>query len=170
MRTLRIKEVTLKAGDGSSLFEFTYFISRDVSNHVSLSDSVGRGLSQVLSVGGESCLLSSDGVRDSAGYGHRSILNHAYTIRICVEYTYDIHQAVRYSAWLHRHGSSADRGTSRHSGRCDWIVSRIVSIAAGEGGSSGRVKATRDELTCRRDGIHSIHSIVDSESIWIHPN
>ena len=77
MRTLRIKEVTLKAGDGSSLFEFTYFISRDVSNHVSLSDSVGRGLSQVLSVGGESCLLSSDGVRDSAGYGHRSILNHA---------------------------------------------------------------------------------------------
>ena len=47
----------------------------DVSNDVSLSDSVGRSCRR-LSVG-ESCRVSSDGVRDSAGYGHRSILNHA---------------------------------------------------------------------------------------------
>ena len=44
----------------------------DVSSHVSLSDSVRRAVAG--SVRGESCQLSSDGVRDSAGYGHRSIL------------------------------------------------------------------------------------------------
>ena len=83
------------------------------------------GLSQVLS-GGESCQLSSDGVRDSAGYGHRSICP---TLR---HEKYELYATrnMNSSARLHRHASSADRGTSRHSGRCDWIVSRVNS---GEG-------------------------------------
>ena len=52
--------------------------------------------------------------------------------------------------------------------RCDWIVSRVNSNLRG-GGSSAWAKATRDELTCRKNGGRRM-GIVDSKSIWIHPN
>ena len=102
----------------------------NVSNDVSLSDSVGRSCRRLSA--GESCLVSSDGVRDSAGYGHRSILDQPCSAQRDVTHThtrderYDAVHDVN-AADLHRHGSSADRGTSRHSGRCDWIVSRVNS-------------------------------------------
>ena len=58
----------------------------DVSNDVSLSDSVGRSCRR-LSVG-ESCRVSSDGVRDSAGYGHRSILDQPCSAQRVVTHTH----------------------------------------------------------------------------------
>ena len=59
----------------------------DVSNDVSLSDSVGRSCRR-LSVG-ESCRVSSDGVRDSAGYGHRSILDQPCSAQRDVTHTHE---------------------------------------------------------------------------------
>ena len=60
----------------------------DVSNDVSLSDSVGRSCRR-LSVG-ESCRVSSDGVRDSAGYGHRSILDQPCSAQRDVTLTHEM--------------------------------------------------------------------------------
>ena len=109
----------------------------DVSNDVSLSDSVGRSCRR-LSVG-ESCRVSSDGVRDSAGYGHRSVVWYGllwYGMGIAPSSStmpMPIHSEEMYSgrARLHRHGSSADRGTSRHSSRrCDSIVSNRVNTSS----------------------------------------
>ena len=121
----------------------------DVSNDVSLSDSVGRSCRR-LSVG-ESCRVSSDGVRDSAGYGHRSILDQPCSAQRDVTHTHT--QDERYdrvhdvnAADLHRHGSSADRGTSRHSGRADAIVSSVNSSSAV--GEKGRLTCCHVTWVC----------------------
>ena len=142
----------------------------DVSNDVSLSDSVGRSCRR-LSVG-ESCRVSSDGVRDSAGYGHRSVVWYGLlwygmvwaslhppppcrcrsTPRKCTAAEHDFIDTARQQI-VALHGIPAAG------------VTRLLAIVSIPAAASGRrlscplwVKA-REELTCRQNRWGRIHTL-----------